>query len=295
MHKPVLLHEAIQALNLKPDKWYIDATFGRGGHTKAILETGAKVIAFDHDDDAIQYGRKTFEKELKSKQLILIRENFSHLIRSVKALQEDYHIDCVSGILFDFGTSSDQLMDQNRGFSFDSDAELDMRMDQRLGVKASDLLAVLSEQQLTDTFKKYGGERDSRSIAKAIIASRNSGKPVTSTKQLADLITKQKRSHRGKLHPATKVFQSLRIIVNNELSSIEEALPRALNIICSGSHIVTISFHEGEDRLVKTAFKQWEKQDKGKSITKKPITPTEEEINNNPKSRSAKMRIFEKS
>jgi len=290
-HITVLLEEATQALLIKKGNWYIDATFGKGGHTQKILDAGGKVIAFDFDHQAIEYGNKIFASEINPGNLILIRENFSKIFPIIESLQEDCQVGDIKGILFDFGTSTEQLKSNNRGFSFDGDGPLDMRMDDRLGVQAKDLLALIHVDQLDELFRDLGGEHDSRRIAKAI---KNSPTPITTSKQLTDLIIRNKGKQKSKLHPATKVFQALRIAVNTELENIMMGLPQALEILANKGRIVTIAFHEGEDREVKTTFKLWEEENKGENLTKKPVVPTAEEIKNNPRSRSAKMRIFEK-
>lgn len=291
LHQPVMLSEAIAELNVEPGNWYIDGTFGRGGHTAAILAKGGKVLAFDVDHQAIEFGQTKFAAEIANHLLILVRENFDQLEKVVKRLQKDDTIGPISGILFDFGTSVDQLLDQNRGFSFDSDAELDMRMDDRLGVKAKDLLAILPEKQLAMLFENEGGEQFARPIAK-LIATVRTKQPITTTKQLADLIERVKR-RTGKLHPATKVFQALRIAVNTELSVIETALPQAMNVLDHGS-LVTIAFHEGEDRLVKHYFRQLT-ENNTKIQLKDLQQPSEQEQLTNPRARSAKLRVAIKS
>lgn len=288
-HQPVLLQETIEALTIEPGNLYVDATFGRGGHTREILNHGGKVIAFDHDQEAIEYGTAEFEKELTTNYLLLIRESFIKLEQELKTRG----IEQVDGVLFDFGTSVDQLTSQDRGFSFESDSPLDMRMDDRLGVTASDLLAILPEKQLAQLFIEYGGEEQSRAIAKRIVKVREKT-PITSTRQLAQLVFEVKGGRFGHLNPATKVFQALRIAVNTELDNIEQGLPPALNVVKSGGRIVTIAFHEGEDRIAKQLFKNWEEHGKGENLTKRPIQPSEVEMKDNPRSRSAKLRIFKK-
>lgn len=285
-HISVLLAEAVHALQVKENNWYIDATFGRGGHTREILAQGGKVIAFDVDQEAIAYGEETFAKEIENKTLILIRSNFEKIKSEVKDKE-------IYGVLFDFGVSSPQLESHERGFSFQFDADLDMRMDDRLGVKAKDLLVVLSEKQLAEIFFRYGGEENSRKIAKAIVSARQS-KKIDTVSDLVEIIEKNKGGRRGHLHPATKIFQALRIAVNGELESIEKAIPDAEQMIVSGGRIVTISFHEGEDRIIKQVFKDWEHEGRGQMITKDVIKPTLEEELKNPRARSAKMRIYEK-
>jgi 16S rRNA (cytosine1402-N4)-methyltransferase len=283
-----MVEEVLTSLEIKADGWYIDATFGRGGHTRKMLEAGARVIAFDHS--AVEYGQEQFKQEIEAGKLILIRDNFNKLTQQFENKNLSYNI---FGILFDFGTSVDQLKDEQRGFSFESDAELDMRMDDRLGVKAKDLLAILPAKQLEDLFRDDGGEEEARAIAQAIVKQRTK-QPITTTRQLTELIEKTKRRKIGHLNPVTKVFQALRIAVNSELESIQEAVPQAFQLLQSQGRLVTISFHEGEDRIIKTLFRKWEEQQKGKQLYKKPLQPSESEISRNPRSRSAKLRTFVK-
>ena len=289
LHQPVLLLEAIDALNIQPNHWYIDGTFGRGGHTQAILKKEGNVIAFDADREAIEYGNQQFAKQIQSEQLILIHANFRELEKELSTRRPEI----ISGILFDFGTTVDQLKSESRGFSFESDSELDMRMDDRLGVKAKDLLALIDERQLANLFIEFGGEESAKAIAREIVYQRQK-KPITSTKQLITIIERIKKGRRSHLHPATKVFQALRMAVNSELENIEDVLPQALETVKPGGRVVTISFHEGEDRIAKQFMKNWEEQGRGKQLTKKPIEPSEAELQINPRARSAKLRIFVK-
>ena len=290
-HQAVMLHEAITALQIKTGWLYVDATLGAGGHSQTMLDLGAKVIAFDFDQRAIKRAREKFATAIKAGQMTVINENFNQLKDELKKLD----IYQISGILFDFGTSSDQLTDQERGLSFQGNAELDMRLDERLGVKASDLLAVLGEKHLIRIFQDYGGENQARAIAKKIVELRKKNIFIKNTEELVDLILSIKRHEvRKTIHPATKVFQALRIAVNMELSNIREALPQAYSVLRPHGRLVTIAFHEGEDHIVKDYFRQLASNNLGKEITHKPMTPSEEEIKDNPRSRSAKLRIFEK-
>ncbi|MCB9800772.1 MAG: 16S rRNA (cytosine(1402)-N(4))-methyltransferase RsmH [Pseudomonadales bacterium] len=292
MHISVLLHEAIEFLNVQSGSWYIDGTFGRGGHTKAILKAGGNVIAFDWDHEAIAYGRETFAHEIIDGRLILVHESFSKIEQSVRALRIETEKDLeISGALFDFGTSTEQLTSANRGFSFEGDGELDMRMDTRLGVMAKDILALIPENQLADLFKDFGGEEESKAIAKAVKQAKT---PVSTTKQLADIVAKVKRHTRPGINPATKVFQALRIAVNSELDEISDALPSAFSVLNPAGTLVCISFHDGEDRLVKQQFKAFEKNKLAEVLTPKPLQPTEKEITENYRSRSAKLRALRK-
>ncbi len=292
-HITVMLQEAVDYLQVKPGEWYLDGTFGRGGHTGEILAKGGNVIALDFDQESITNGQKKFAQEITAGQLILIRENFVQLDAILKTQAKTGQ---VTGMLFDFGTSTDQLMSTDRGFSFeDPNALLDMRMDNRLGVKASDLLKVLTTKQLTQIFKEYGGEQKAKSIAKNIERIKaESPASLETVGALVAAINKTYGHQRGKLNPATKVFQALRIVVNDELTNIEQALPQALANLKPQGRIVTIAFHEGEDRLVKQTFNAWETTNQGKKITTKAIKPSEAEITRNSRSRSAKLRVFER-
>jgi 16S rRNA (cytosine1402-N4)-methyltransferase len=202
----------------------------------------------------------------------------------------------IHGILFDFGTTTQQLMAADRGLSFEhEEATLDMRLDDRLGVKAADLLKLLSVKQLTQVFSDLGGEEYAHRIARAIVELRKKDpNQLETVGSLLRIVERSKPRKSGHLHPATKVFQALRIAVNDELDNIQRALPQALDAVVPGGRIVTIAFHEGEDRLVKQAFALWEEEGKGVRITKKPLQPTEGETQRNPRSRSAKLRVFER-
>lgn len=278
--------QVLEALKPKPGKWLIDATFGQGGHSRELLAAGANVVGLDHDHQAIIKAQEAFASEIKAGRLILIRENFIHLRKALSSHQQAKELD-FAGILYDFGTSTNQLMDPSRGFSFTGDGPLDMRMDDRLGVKAADLLGALSEKQLEVMFSEYGGEERARAIAKSIVRERKIS-PITTTSQLVDLIKKVKKQQ-GTLHPATKVFQALRIAVNLELDNIALSLPQALDLIKNGV-IVTLAFHEGEDRLAKHFFVASTKQGRGE--LKALQTPSSEELKQNPRARSTKMRVF---
>ncbi len=292
-HQPVLLTETLEALAVKPDHWYLDATFGAGGHTAAILKQGSRVIGFDYDQLAIEAGRQCFDEAIETKQLILIRENFDQLANIIKPLQRAGQVGQIQGVLFDFGTTSDQLTSTSRGLSFQGeDEELDMRLDQRLGVKAKDLLAVMSQDQLQKVFSEFGGERESKRLSQAIVDQRKEGQLIDTVGQLVELVMNTKKHYPDRIHPATKVFQALRIAVNDELDNIKRALPVALELLISNGRLVTIAFHEGEDRLAKHFFKDWEEAGQGERLNRSVIKPQETELETNPRARSAKLRIF---
>ena len=288
-HRSVMLQEALDFLQPKKGNWIIDATFGSGGHTAALLAQGTQVVAIDWDTEALERGEKHFAAEIADGRLILGHDTFARIdqvwnSQSILAGQKP------TGILFDFGTSTEQLMSEERGFSFTGDGPLDMRMDTRRGVTAADLLVALSERELIEVFNEFGGEEESRRIVWRIKQSL----PITTTAQLAALVAKAKRKPTRKLHPATKVFQALRIAVNTEMEEITEALPKALALLADGGRLVTIGFHDGEDRIVKRLFREWAQEELGIQLTKKPLAPSPEEIEHNQRSRSAKLRAFEK-
>lgn len=290
-HKPVLLNEAVDALQVETDAWYLDGTFGRGGHTREILKRGGRVIAFDFDEDAIEFGQKEFAKEIESERLLLVRTNFDDL---KAVLAKELPTEQVNGFLFDFGTSTEQLTSTERGFSFESDQVLDMRMDQRLGVTANDMLKVLSEKQLIEIFREFGGEHEAKSIAKEIKKWQSKyglAQGMTGS-DLAQIAIKVKRE-RTRLHPATKVFQALRIAVNSELDNIIVCLEQVNQLAKPGTRLVTIAFHDGEDRIVKHLMLRWEKLGRGHRVNKEIITASESELAQNIRARSAKLRIFE--
>ena len=288
-HQPVMFDETIEQLNVKQACWYIDATFGRGGHTSGILKKGGFVFALDWDQEAIAFAHTQFAAEIAQGTFIITRANFVQ-IEDLWRAEPTVNQMLPQGILFDFGTTSNQLLSADRGFSFDSDSPLDMRMDNRLGVTAADFLQVLSEKELASVFRTYGGESYAQPIAKKI----KQASPVTTTRQLAELVSRAKPPFRGHLHPATKVFQALRIIVNSELENIELALPKAFKLLPSSGRLVTLAFHEGEDRLVKHYFKQLESKSLVRLITQKPLMPTQQEQEFNQRSRSTKLRVIEK-
>lgn len=291
MHISVLKQETLEGLRIQPGGWYLDGTFGRGGHTRAILEAGGKVIAFDVDPDAIAYGQQEFANEIKRGDLILVESNFANLSRELFGMGRQQA--SFSGALFDLGMSSNQLEESGRGFSFQKDEALDMRMSTDLGVTAADLVNALPEKHLKNLFWENAQESFASAIARRIVEERQK-KPIRTTKELADLVSKVKRG-RGKshLHPATKVFQALRIAVNMELDNLTVMLDQVRSWLAPKGRLVVISFHEGEDRIVKQRLKTWEEMEKGIQITKKPIEPGEAETHANPRSRSAKLRVFE--
>jgi len=287
-HQPVLLNEAIKLLNIKKERKYIDATVGGGGHAEAVLKTGGRVLGIDWDPEAVRYAKEYLKKACPDTSWKIARGNFANL----EEIANKEGFGKVSGILFDLGVSSYQLKTSERGFSFQKDASLDMRMDPRLAITAADLLKVLSKKQLNVLFTRFAQEKRARAIADAIVRARRI-KPIETTKELVDLVTSVyggKRKIRA-IHPATKVFLALRIVVNSELENLKVVLSQALDLLKPNGRLVVISFHESEDRIVKRFLKN---EKKIQILTKKPITPSEEEIRINPRSRSAKLRVGEK-
>lgn len=292
-HKSVLLDEAIQGLKILPGHRYIDATLGGGGHSKAIIDHGGQVLGIDSDQDSIDFVTESLESDIESGNLKLARGNFSE----IDQLARDAELEKISGILFDLGVSSHQIDEPARGFSYLKPGPLDMRMDQGLGVKASDLVNALGKRELRDLFKNFGEEYQSSKIADLIISTRRL-KPIETTQELAEILAQaygfNNVSDFAKAKSSAKVFQALRIAVNDELESLKTALPKSLNLLDAGGRLVIITFHSLEDRIVKQAFVEFESQGKGKIITKKPILPSELEISKNSRSKPAKLRILEK-
>jgi 16S rRNA (cytosine1402-N4)-methyltransferase len=289
-HIPVLLNEVINGFSIKPDKRFIDCTMGGGGHTEEILKNGGKVLAIDQDDDAIEEVTKRLQNYINTDKLIVQKGNFKNL----KEIAVTNNFTKVDGILFDLGVSTHQLEKSERGFSFNSDAPLDMRMDRSKTVTASDLVNGLNKGELYELFTKLGEEHYARPIAEAIVRAR-SIKPITKCNELANVIlTVRKRSGKDRTHPATRIFQALRIAVNDELNVLREVLPDTLELVKKDGKIIVISFHSLEDRIVKQFFIQEEVKGVLVREPEKPIGPTEEEVNINPRARSAKLRIARK-
>ena len=280
-HESALLHEVVDALNIKSGETYVDATIGGGGHTRGILDRGGKVIGIDLDEEALNFVRST----IKSKDLVLKQGNFVNLDQ----ILEKQGIKEVSGIVFDLGVSSHQLDSSERGFSFRKNSPLDMRMSLDIKVTAGDLVNGLNEGELYELFTKYGEERNARRISRAVVRSRFE-EEITTTKNLAGIIERVV-GNKEKIHPATRVFLALRIAVNDELNNLEKVLPKAASLLKKNGRLVVISFHSLEDRLVKNFIRS---ESSLAGVNKKPIVPKEEEIKRNSRVRSAKLRIAEK-
>lgn len=277
-HKPVLLKEVVEFLRVREGEKYIDATVGGGGHTLAILKRGGKVLGIDCDPKAIEYVKERLKFEIGS-NIVLVQDNFAHL----KKIAKREGFERVGGVLFDLGVSLYQLKTPERGFSFESDFPLDMRMDPSLEITAEDLVNSLGKEELYEIFSKFGEERHAFRVAETIVRAR-ALKPIKTCRQLSELILKAG----GK---RDRCFQALRIVVNGELENLKTALCQSVDLLKPKGRLVVISFHSLEDRIVKNFF---QKTEKIKVLTKRPIRPTEEEIKRNPRSRSAKMRVGEK-
>jgi len=313
-HKPVLLDEVIEALNIRANGNYIDATFGRGGHSREILKRlgpQGRLLAFDKDPEAIQFARSEL---VQDKRFEIIQGSFAMLMQHIQ--QRDLQGQC-AGVLFDFGVSSPQLDDAERGFSFRFDAPLDMRMNPEEGLSVADWLNTADETEIANVIYEYGEERASRRIAKAIINARVET-PINTTAQLAELVKQAVPVKRNKnrtkarkntdIHPATKTFQALRIFINRELDDIKDVLPQVVNVLCPQGRLAAISFHSLEDRLVKRFIRDEstptdyppelpimpnDENIRLKRVGKK-IKATQEEVNANPRARSAVLRVAER-
>lgn len=303
-HKPVLFRETIEALNIRPDSVMIDGTMGGGGHSEAILQrlkTG-KLLSIDQDPDAI---RAAGERLSQYPNSIIVRGNFCRM----DELAREQRIDRVDGILLDIGVSSHQLDTQSRGFSYHFDAPLDMRMSQE-GISAAELVNSLSQQELTEIILRYGEDKNAGRIAGGICRAREEA-PIETTGQLAEIVKQSVPAavRREQGHPARKTFQALRIAVNAELDRLREGLEAGFSILKPGGRLAVITFHSLEDRIVKQQMNQWcqgcicpkdfpvcvcGRKPKGRLVYKKGIAPSAQEVEENPRARSARLRVIEK-
>ncbi len=308
-HIPVLLAEAVSCLNCKANGIYLDATVGSGGHAFKILKDNPEIkalIALDWDEDAIKRARKRLEPF--SQKTFIFQENFIN----IRTILNNLKVKALDGILLDLGVSSWQLEDHDRGFSFSMEGPLDMRMDRNLPTNAFDLVNNLSVSKLEQIFYNYGEERFASRITRALIAERKK-EPISDTLKLSKLVISAiPPTHRPrKIHPATKTFQALRIAVNNELDNLTTIIAEGIDLLAQKGRFCIISFHSLEDRIAKHRFRESAKGQghsheerllplkdikpgKIKIITKRPITPQPAEIRDNPRARSAKMRVAEK-
>jgi 16S rRNA (cytosine1402-N4)-methyltransferase len=301
-HVPVLYQETIEMLQPKPGGRYIDGTLGAGGHAAAILqasEPDGRLLAFDRDPEAITFARERLG--VRAERATFVNASFA----AIGELAPAHGFPAVDGILLDLGLSSRQLADAERGFSFLKEGPLDMRFDPAQPVTAADLVNNLPEAELADIFWRYGEERHSRQLARRIIANR----PVTTTSQLAQLAASKSGRRSGRIHPATRIFQALRIAVNEELAALESVLPAAVELLVAGGRLAVISFHSLEDRIVKLFIRDLSQDcvcpprqpvctcgtiPRLRPLARKAVKPSQAEIARNPRSRSARLRGAEK-
>lgn len=308
-HVTVLLNEAVENLNIKPDGVYVDCTLGGGGHTQKILsqlnEKG-RLFSFDQDQTAIGYNQKKLDKELQSGKLTLVKDNF----RNIKNCLNDRGISKIDGVVYDLGVSSPQFDVAQRGFSYKLEAPLDMRMDQSQSLTAKEIVNEWSFNDLVRIFSRYGEEKFSKSIARKI-EQRRQQKSIDTTTELVEIIKSgiPARARRTGGHPAKRVFQALRIAVNDELGALEDSLEQALAMLNVEGRVSVITFQSLEDRLVKNMFKEKtslpdlpqglpvipEGMDVDfRLVNRKPILPSEDEIEKNHRAHSAKLRVIER-
>lgn len=306
IHKPVLLQECLEGLNIRPEGTYVDGTLGRGGHSREIARrlTRGRLICIDRDQAALDAAPGRLAESMD--KVTLVHGNFG----DIASLLEGLGVAAVDGMLFDLGVSSPQLDDGSRGFSYQYDAPLDMRMDQSAPLTAYDVVNGWSQEELRRILWQYGEERYSGLIAAAIVRERDKA-PIGTTGQLAEIIRQAMpaKARREKQHPAKRSFQAIRIAVNDELGEVERMLNSALDLLKPGGRVAVISFHSLEDRLVKTAFAQWArgctcppgfpvcvcgKKPRVKLVGRRPIVAGQAELEENPRARSAKLRLAEK-
>ena len=302
-HQPVLLDESLRFLRPQNGGLFVDATLGLGGHSEAILDASpdTRVIGIDQDAAVLKLAKKRLSRF--GKRAMLFQANFSGIGKIVAEAK----LRSPEGILADLGVSSLQLDSETRGFSFRFDSPLDMRMDTESGGETvAEMLAIIGQEELANIIYKFGEERASRKIARWIIEKRESGQPITTTFELADLVRRAvKTSPKNKIHPATRTFQALRIAVNNELDILEQFISDSVDLLKTNGVLATITFHSLEDRIVKHAFQRLAGKcqcppripqcvcgaaKKVEILTRKPVLPNEAERNENPRSRSAKLR-----
>ena len=298
-HVSVLLEESVAALAIKPDGTYLDGTFGRGGHSRAILSSlsnSGRLIAFDKDPQA----ESSAEQFSEDPRFEFVRASFAEISSRVETSELD-------GILLDLGVSSPQLDNAERGFGFSDDGPLDMRMDTRAGMTAAEWLATAPEEDIADVIKTYGEERFAKRMASAIVKARAES-PITRTKQLATIVAEANPKWEPHKHPATRAFQAIRIFINRELEDLEIALGHTVDALSEGGRLVVISFHSLEDRIVKRFMRDQARgqqlpkhvpvidSDTGKTLNLvgKAVKPSTDEVQRNPRSRSAIMRVAER-
>ena len=287
-HQPVLVREVIELLDVQPDGFYIDATVGAGGHAEQILQrlTRGHLLAMDRDPLALAVASERLNSY--GAHLTLVKANFSE----IDLLCEAQELPAADGVIADLGLSSLQLADESRGFSFASAGLLDMRMDPESETSAADLVNYSSERELADLIFKFGEERHSRRIARAIMRAR----PFRTSTELAQVVTRAIPSRPGphQIHAATRTFMALRLAVNRELDNLDQFLARVLTVLAVGGRVAVLSFHSLEDRMVKQAFSVWQRDGQARVLTRKAVRPGHDEVRHNPRARSGKLRIAEK-
>lgn len=294
MHIPVLLEEVIEYLNPQPNENFIDCTFGNGGHSQEIfkrIKPGGKILGIEWDIKTVERIEADNKKLEFGENLLLVNDTYSNL----KNIVEKNNFHPVNGILFDLGMSSWDIEGSGRGFSFLKNEPLDMRFNENNPLTAFEIINKWPEEKLADVFYQYGEERRARAVARHIVSARKE-KPIETTMDLAAIVKKAMpvRQKFSRIHPATRVFQALRIAVNDELNNLEIGLKAGLEILAPGGRITVISFHSLEDRIVKNFFRDKFKEGKLKILTKKPVIAGEDEVARNPRSRSAKLRVAAK-
>lgn len=284
VHVPVMLEEVLEALMLKKSGVYVDGTVGLGGHAEGILSSGCTLIGIDRDKEALEMSKE----RLKKYNVFFAKDNFSNMEAAVKGLGYE----SVDGILLDLGISSLHLKEEGRGFSFLKDEPIDMRMDRQQRLTAGMIVNEYPEKDLANLLWKYGEERFSRKIARALVNAREKG-TIKTCRELSRIIEKTV-GRKGRIHPSTKTFQALRIEVNKELTELSMALNAGINILKSGGRFCVLSYHSLEDRIVKHSFRGLAHKGLAAIITKRPLVPKREELESNPSSRSAKFRVAER-
>ena len=288
-HIPVLLDEVLEYLQVETNEQFIDGTVGQGGHAAAIMQTarpGARLLGIDRDPRNLEVAKERLKAF--GDRVVLVQDTYANLTE----LAHEHSFHKVDGILLDLGFSSAHIEEAERGFSFQREGPLDMRYDPQSPLTAREIVNSRNEDELARIFRRYGEEKKARPIAQAIIE-RRQDKPFETTTELAECVS-DAVGRRGKIHPATKVFQALRIAVNDELGELERVLPDAVDVLEPGGRLAVISFHSGEDRIVKRFMKQRESSGALNILTKNIVQASREEVEKNPRARSAKLRVAEK-
>jgi 16S rRNA (cytosine1402-N4)-methyltransferase len=295
IHKPVMLMEVLEYLNPQPGATIVDATLGMGGHSTQILQgisPEGRLIGIDRDQESIRLAQERLA-EAGQTNAQFVYGNFS----DIDILLKDLNVDSVDGILFDLGVSSFQLQNAERGFSFQSEGPLDMRLDRNSYICAYDLINNLNEEEISSLLWSFGEERWHNRIAHNLVMERQRH-PISSTLELSRIVVSaippRYRRYHYRIHPATRTFQAVRIAVNRELEALESAITKSIGLLKQGGRLCIISFHSLEDRVVKHTFRKYQAEGTIKIITTKPLTPGSPEIQDNPRSRSAKFRVAEK-